>query len=367
MAGCHDPASVNPPDNTLPTDCDEPKSTQNYTWRIDTVGNFGSSIGGVYAFSDSDAYVMGFLMKNDRNAVIGLHWNGNVWSENIYATPLEIGHVSLASTGDKNIMVSVGMDGFGNPNHALAEFDNRTKKWKKKVYSEPGQFYSVWTDKKGFYAAGGSNGFLVYKNGEGSDWVKQDVPPEASGNIRYIEGLNLNDLFLSVEKYENLDFRYQFWRVQNNGWKKIYDSFQPDSNRYLKVKHRTDFFGFDINYCGITNRLMLFAYAFGNLEILEYSHEKDWFFEADVPYRNGIGGSAHIADAFATNDIWFTGILWHHWDGKTVNYIEFSGYQEFTSSWNATRSPSGKVFLPLGRSEGSFSYTWVIAQGTPNY
>jgi len=366
IVSCKNPTEntiLNPP---VSIDCNEPKSTQNYTWRIDTIGDFGSHLGGIYAFSDTDAYAMGFLWSNKKNGTAERHWNGKVWSENVYATGLEIGHYSLAATGDEKIMISVGYASVGNPVHALAEFDNRTKKWKKKVFSQPGQFYSVWTDKKGFYAAGGSNGFLVFKNSEGSDWVEQSVPSEAKGTIKYLKGIDFNDLFITVEKVENLDYYRQLWRLQNKKWKKIYDPLQPDSVRYLKTNGRTDFFGFDLSYCPSNNLLTL--YAFGNtVEIYHYNSVTNRFIEADVPYREGIGGSAQAINAYSPNDIWFRGVLWHHWDGKTVKYLDFPGYEAFDNSWNATRSPSGKVFIPLGRSEGSFGYTWVIAQGTPNY
>jgi hypothetical protein len=49
-----------PPTNSPPpTSCDSPPGNRSFTWRTDTVAWWPSEVGGVWAFSDTDAYVIG--------------------------------------------------------------------------------------------------------------------------------------------------------------------------------------------------------------------------------------------------------------------------------------------------------------------
>ena len=70
-----------PPTNPQPpTNCDSPPGNRNFTWRTDTVAWWPSEVGGVWAFSDDDAWVVGNLHGPtvpgpDKLHTIALEWN----------------------------------------------------------------------------------------------------------------------------------------------------------------------------------------------------------------------------------------------------------------------------------------------------
>lgn len=112
--------------------CNWPPGNKNYSWRIDTVAYWPSTLGGLYVFNDSTAFITGRVNTKDRRLLAGLRWDGTVWVEDIYnPTPeFPIGHYGLDATGDDSIMVSVGYwDLNGGFKSAIGEFNLRTQKW----------------------------------------------------------------------------------------------------------------------------------------------------------------------------------------------------------------------------------------------
>ena len=63
--GCKKPPTQ-PPDEK-PTTCTYPAGNRNFTWRIDTVAWFPSSLGGVWALSDAYAYAYAYVMGTYQN------------------------------------------------------------------------------------------------------------------------------------------------------------------------------------------------------------------------------------------------------------------------------------------------------------
>ncbi len=168
--GCPDkPCTTCPPPAT---NCDYPAGNRSFTWRLDTVAWWPSEVGGVWAFSDSDAYVMGNMHGSTvpgQASYLGLHWNGKQWDEPIdYYTVL---HLSNDVTGDDHYMVSVGYWAVGDGKAGLAEFDNNTKRWKALQFRTSGDLRSVWTDGKGYFIAVGDNGMVYTKDGYDAEWV----------------------------------------------------------------------------------------------------------------------------------------------------------------------------------------------------
>ena len=84
---CKDEPTQPPPEDK-PTNCTYPAGNRNFTWRLDTIAWFPSTVGGVWAFSDNDAYVIGTIVddKPPYSSRIGRHWNGTVWEDNINGT-----------------------------------------------------------------------------------------------------------------------------------------------------------------------------------------------------------------------------------------------------------------------------------------
>lgn len=358
FSGCENPSSPNKKDPVDPpptTSCDEPKTTNDYTWRIDTVGHWPSDLGGVYAFSDSDAYALGDIWDG-KEVYAGLHWDGKKWGKITSGTGDDIGHSSLAISGDQNLMVSVGYAGVANPTPVLAEFDNRTKKWKATKFSGFGAVTSIWTDGTGLFLAGGSYGKLYRKNGYSSSWVTLSCPFD--GQIDGIKLLSNGELYIS--QYNNSS-QYQFWRQKNGVWQKIYDSSQPDSTRYIQFGF-DELWGFDMFYCPVTKILAMYTFTTRN-KTLVYKPEYDRFFGTENSYEQALGSLGHKAKVFAPNDIWFWGGAWFHWDGKTTQRFKFPGYPSFVTGTVPSKTKTGKVFIPLNN-EGQ---VWLIAQGVPNF
>ena len=85
----------------LPTNCEYAAGNRNFTWRLDTVAWFPSTIGGVWAFSDTDAYVMGYIDGKPPYILrAGRHWNGKIWEDNIYGSYGFYGDISIDPRND---------------------------------------------------------------------------------------------------------------------------------------------------------------------------------------------------------------------------------------------------------------------------
>lgn len=358
IESCSDPSNSSP-DLGKENECNNKTSTNEFIWAIDTIGEWPSNVGGVHGFSDTNVFAMGYLVKAGIPTP-GLHWDGTTWSTNLFAPPIEIGHYSNSVTGDSNIMLSVGYQNISNPIPVIAEFNNSKKSWSVRKLPESGQFYSVWLGDQGISAAGGTNGLLMIRSSLSSDWIKQTVPVGLMGDITKVIGIGNDDLFICSDYIGISGFaKTQFWRKKNSSWTKLYDTTEPDSNKYFRNLDRTDFYNFDINYCEITNTLKF--YAFGNpLLTYQYFPVNNRFNVIDDGYANSTSG-IYSAKAFYQNDIWFFGTKLAHWDGVSLKTISIPGVEKISNSYGHFMTKTGRVFIPLTNDY----QTWVIARGNP--
>lgn len=359
--GCE---NASDPEKIITSDCATKPGTHNFSWQIDTIGAWPSQFGGVWAFSDSDAYAMGNLMDpKDRETTLGLHWDGKTWSKQLSGTPMEIGHYSEAVTGDDNVMVSVGDTGPGfAPVPRLGEFNNVTKKWKSFQFSDNGTLFSVWTDKKEFFIAGGSNGLLYSKNSYSSGWVKIKTP--YTGTAFGILGYKKSELYIEVNKEVNFSHEVELWRFKNEIWTKLYDTVSPDSS-LIKIPDLVQpYGGFHMYHCENNNTVRLY-FCTNPIYSYDLDSQTGKFSLATAPFSSGIGHLANQVREFDPNDIWFYGPRWYHWDGKTIKQIVLPGYENFTYGKSFIKTKTGKVFLPM-IDDGS-SQIFIIAQGKPIY
>lgn len=369
ITGCKKNATQPPDDN--PTTCTYPAGNRNFTWRIDTVAWFPSWLGGVWAFSDSDAYLMGEIFQRPNGVstgYIGLHWNGKKWDTNINGTVEEIKHVANDVTGDDHYMVSVGNWSIDPPKPALGEFDNRTKKWKGYQFQIQGELRSVWTDSKGYFIAVGDNGMVYTKDGYTAEWVYQKASTEFS--FYSVTGINKNEIyFWAYRHFASGGEHRQIWKLNNGSWIKMFDTQDTFGNIFDLAK--TDLSNDIAVYkCDITDSVKIYivgweSYLFEG-KGPELSFKRTNLSDKGLPLRSN-GREAGGITLFTPNDIWIQGSRYnnYHWNGKDFQRMIIPGLPNddnaFGMQLKVRKTSSGKVFYT---SEVS-SQVYVVLQGTP--
>ncbi|MDP2301997.1 MAG: hypothetical protein Q8N03_06200 [Ignavibacteria bacterium] len=350
------------------TDCSFPPGNRNFSWHADTVAIFPSFMGGVWAFSDSDAYVMGsiFLRDDDGNlqGYFGLHWNGTKWDKNINGTVFEINHDSRDVTGDDFYMVSVGMLGYNNPRAAIGEFDNKTKKWKSFLFETAGELYSVWTDKNGYFIAGGSNGMVYIKDGYSASWNYIKAPTDFS--FFDIDGINKNEIYLlGYKNYVTGEGHRQLWKYYNENWIKLIDT-EDTLSSFINFQGVS----YDINdiaalRCEITDSLYLFLIGNESFRLNSYKHTTNYFTVNLKEFGLPNFSSAVDIRLFSLNDFFVGGYYFtlYHWNGFDFKKIEplpyFSNSNQKGRIVKITKSSSGKIWILIETT----SQTFQILQG----
>ena len=78
FAGCFLKCSNDPAQPPAETECKYEQGRRDFTWRADTVAWWPSTVTGIWAFSDDDAYIFGQTLTKDHNLNpnLGLHWDG---------------------------------------------------------------------------------------------------------------------------------------------------------------------------------------------------------------------------------------------------------------------------------------------------
>ena len=370
--GCPDkkPCPTCPPDDK-PTNCTFPPGNRNFTWRLDTVAWFPSTLGGVHAFSDSDAYAMGniFQIVNGvSKGFIGLRWNGLKWETNINGTVAEIQHVANDVTGDDHFMVSVGNWSITPPKPGLGEFNNNIKKWKGYQFENQGELRSVWTDGNGYFIAVGDNGMVYTKDGYTSNWFYQKEPTEF--NLYRLTGVSKDEIYTSG--YLNLvtgEHYYQGWKYYKNTWIKLYDT-KDTSNTPLSLVSSDYPGGIGVSRCNITDSLKFYvigdqSYLFESVgQVLEFKKKNlaDLGLILKALGRTGVG-----INLFSPNDYWVIGTRYNffHWNGSNFEWMDITGLpnDDMQYGWQCRfiKTKTGKIFVP---SEVS-SQVYVIVQGNP--
>jgi len=363
------PCTTSPPPQ--PTNCEYPTGNRNFTWRTDTVAWFPSTLGGVWAFSDSDAYVMGYIVDGTPPYTLrlGRHWNGHVWENNINGTFSEINHYANDVTGDDFYMATVGYWAIGNEKVGIGEFDNRTKRWRGYQFQTQGELRSVWTDGNGYFIAVGDNGMVYTKDGYNAGWVYSQVP--TSFNFSKVTGTSKNEIYaragLNLRSGEHYQ---QYWRYDGTNWLKLYDD-QDTTGTPIKLEG-TENTMIDVAAirCSITDSLKLYLIGWESFLLETKGQSLDYritnLTDLGLPLR-ALERTAFLITLFTPNDIWIFGTRYnfYHWNGSNFRWMVIPGLPNDNTSFGIQKkmsiTASGKIYLP---SEVS-SQVYVIVQGTP--
>ena len=362
------PCTTCPP--PAPTNCTYPAGNRSFTWRSDTVAWFPSKLGGVWAFSDSDAYLMGNIIQYPNGnfaGYVGLHWNGIRWDSNINGTVEEVKHVANDATGDDHYMVSVGNWSINPPKPALGEFDNRTKRWQGYQFQTAGELRSVWTDGNGYFIAAGDDGMVYTKDGYAAGWVYSQAP--TNFNFYKLAGVSKNEIYLLG--YKNLPTGESYVQIlKHDGqlWIKMYDTQDPTNQALPLVR---EYVGDVIPLrCGITDSLKLYttgtnSYLFetrGQDVPFLKTNLADWGLPLQSNGRTGLD-----INAYSPNDLWIFGTRYsfYHWNGSDFQRMIVPGLpnddMSFGDQKKMVKTSTGKLFLPTEVS----SQVYVVIQGTP--
>lgn len=379
---CEKPTDPNAKEDPKPETC-LPYSTDNrditdYTWQFDTVGYLGSDWFGVdmWVFSDSDVFVMGELSTNapEWKIIMGIRWNGKKWTQDIYGQPLpDIKHYSKAIAGTETEFVSVGYWAIGNEKMALGEFNNQTKKWNSFQYSTPGWLFTVWTDKKGYYIAGGSNGVFYEKKSPGSSWT------QFQGNGDYaiskIIGISANEWYFSSSKLDqnNLPMR-RFTRYFNGTFQILYDSRDTTGKAIQEPdKENEGFTDFGLFHCPKTDSLFFILTGWNSIQVTtdkNREHYTTTSLRSKGLFLKDYHSTGLRVDLLSPSDyyVYGTNAHFYHWTGTYFHRIffqqgpiPFPDDQYAGNKFKRIKTRSGKVFWLFEVELGIY----VVAQGTP--
>ncbi len=367
------PPAVAPPE---PTTCEYPAGNRNFAWRLDTVAWYPSEVGGVWAFSDSDAWVMGNMqglnVNGQTDSYVGFHWNGNSWNEKVDF--LDILMKADDVIGDNHIMVAVGYRLYGDTmggavsKPAIAEFDNNTKKWNRSEYDLIGELRSVWTDGNGYFIAVGDNGMVYAKDGYDAEWVYSKLPSDF--NFLKISGVSKKEIY--IVGYNNLvtgESYDQVWKYDGELWRKLFDT-QDSTQQVLPITNE-EYVGdvFPLR-CNITDSLTLYVIGQDSYrlqakgQLLEFS--KIDLATLGLPLKQN-GRTGVDINAYSPNDVWIFGTRYnfYQWNGTDFQKIVIPGLpnddMHFGIQQKMIKTSSGKLFLPTEVSP----QVYVVVQGTP--
>lgn len=359
-------------DKPKDTSCDWPPGNRNYSWRIDTVGYWSSTMGGLYVFNDSTAFITGYIKTKNAGLLPGLTWNGSNWLTDIYNPVPEfpIGHYGNDATGDDTLMVSVGYWGLNLDQAAIGEFNLKTKTWKNYKFEEQGELNSVWTDGKGFYVAVGANGIIYTKDSPTSDWVFSRM--EDRYNLKRVSGISKTEWYIIGYKY--LDPRKpsvdKVYRMLNGSITILYDSTDLESSILsLDVEWITDISAIR---CVQTDSLYLFVSGSDSYKLTSFEHELSFQSLNLTKLSSGvieIKLTNGFVFAFTPFDIWLPTLRYgiYHYNGMDIKKIEtipnlnYGDVYQLGQMVNVKKSDSGKLWILME----TWSQNYILIQGTP--
>lgn len=362
-----EPPVIPPPP---PTTCEYAAGNRSFSWRSDTVAWWPSTLGGVWAFSDTDAYLMGYIGegKPPWRIFVGKHWNGTTWDTNINGTVDEIKHVANDVTGDDHYMVSVGNWAINPSKPGIGEFDNRTKKWTGYQFQTSGELRAVWTDGNGYFIAVGDSGMVYTKDGYSTGWVYSKAPTDYS--FHKLSGLAKSEIYIMGYKSISGTTYSQLWKLGGSLWTKFLDNFDT-STAIIKIPGDQYTFG-DVyaNRCSINDSLQLYVVGWESY-LFEAQGASSKFkltnlSSLGLPLRS-LGQTALRINGFSPKDYWVSGLRYHlyHWNGTDFQKIEPHSSLPYGTLWGefskVRRSPSGKTWMILEMS----SQVYAVLQATP--
>jgi hypothetical protein len=363
------------PDITGPIpfpDCNYSSGNRDFTWRADTVAWFPSRMGGIWAFADDDAYVMGSIIRYENGQTqgyLGLRWNGTEWTKDINGSVEEIKHVANDVIGDKFYMVSVGNWSITPSKPGIGEFDNRTKKWIGHQYETEGELRSVWTDGNGFFMATGDNGTTYSKDGYNAEWVYALAPTDY--HLTKITGISKNEIYIQAFKYTQLNEPlHQLWKLHNGEWFKLMDTVSPSGLPIQVAEAEGNITDLAVFRCDRSDSLSLYLTGWESFRFMSVGQhltfEKHNLKNDGLPLR-AMGQSAWQISVFSPNDIWIRAAryqMWH-WNGLDYQKIEPDPSWPYGQLWGSMSrmqcGPSGKIWMLLETN----SQVYSVVHGTP--
>ena len=341
---------------------------------MDTVAWWPSTLGGVWAFADNDAWLMGVIVHRDSigqyKNIIGMHWDGNSWTMptipylGSFIRPVDV-------TGDDHFMVAAGYAMYPQGYlSSILEFDNNTKKWNGYQYETIGALNSVWTDGKGYFIAVGDNGTVYTKDGYSASWVYSKAP--TTFTLYHVTGVSKTEVYVSGylslaggNEYE------QYWKCDGKQWDKLFDN--QDTTR--------DAINFPNDYsmmvdvaayrCPNTDSLQLYFTGWNSYLIQSQGQSLNTYLATNLlslglPLQ-AIGHTAAGIFLFTPNDIWVTSnwYYFYHWNGSNFQQISIPGLpfpgSDAGDIRKMVKTKTGKIFLPAEVS----SQIYAVMQGTP--
>lgn len=359
--------------------CTYPAGNRSFTWRIDTVGWYPSSFGGLHAFSDNDAYAGGRFVTKDHSKLYNvLHWNGETWIPIVFSNSIEqLGNDPYDATGDGHFMVMVGTVGFENPRPGIGEYNNQTKQWKGYQFQTEGALQAVWTDKQGYFIAVGDNGTVYEKDGYNANWVYYQI--ESQYNFYDIAGVSKNEIYLLGHKYLWVDIGgevgiasfNQVWKYNSKSWKKLFDDKDTTGMSLKAPIGYGEFLDIGAVRCIETDKLKLYLVGWESILYESEGHKLD-FKMTNLStmglYLRQIRKVAKDIFILTPNDIWITGQdnNYFHWDGNSFQKVDIpalpSNNLAFSSQRRFFKTKTGKLFIP---SETTKPQEYFILQGIP--
>lgn len=377
-ASCQQPTENNTDSGVNPSQsCTYPNSSNEFTWRVDTVGWFPTTIGGLHAFSDSDAYVMGYLAQGPKDdPQEALHWDGTSWKKVIFKNPIqEVGHYSYDATGDDNFMVSVGEWAmYPNSKCGLSEFDNSTKKWKGYQFNTEGPLYDVWTDGQGFFIAGGEHGSMYIKDSRNASWRFVQAPlveGDWNGGVTKINGISKNEMYIKLRYYTNSESIDQYWKYDLVTWTKLFDTSDSVQGDFFGIKPEpVRSFSVSWVHCSMSDERKIYvnivpngSFPSPNLRIYKskLGDSKLQRLNDDIIYDH-LPSNIFSFNVLTPNDIWMWGYSLYHWNGESMKAVSIPSIPDFKGETQLRRikkSVNGKkVWIRHSLS----SQVWVVAQ-----
>jgi hypothetical protein len=329
-------------------------------------------MGGIWAFADDDAYVMGSIWQgigSERQFHLGLHWNGSEWSGNINGTIEDIKHVTNDVTGDKFYMVSVGNWSIDPSKPGIGEFDNRTKKWKGFQFEAKGELRAVWTDGNGFFVAAGDNGMVYTKNGYNTGWVFEQAPTEF--HFSRMTGVSKREIYIhGVLSMPTGEYYHQLWKLGDGNWQKLLDTREPEGMPIHIPETGETISDVAAFRCARTDSLYLYLTGWESFRFESEGQDPTFtkinLRDEGLPLR-AIGQSAWQISVFSPKDIWIRAAryqIWH-WNGTDYRKIEPVPSWPYGQLWGSIsrmqKSESGKVWMLLETNNQVYS----VVQGTP--
>lgn len=197
-----------PPDNNdnLPD-----TTSHEFSWEIDTIGMFQSSLFDVWGTDKNNIYAVGFvyLSYSPYHATNIMYWNGSNWNPIDY---LEGDLISIYGFGKSDIWVC-GAWMIDNNAYALISHWNGDR-WQTWKFNQYPALLSIWgTSSQNMYAVGDKGLILKYN---GLNW--QQISTNISQNLYEIYGISENEIYAVGNSYP--DFKTIVLKYNGLGWKK---------------------------------------------------------------------------------------------------------------------------------------------------